>query len=65
MTKVPLEGADGKSVRMQLPAWGFSDTPAAVRMLAPRLGQHGSEILAKLDYDGRAIARPGNVGIRT
>ena len=63
MTKVPLEGPDGTSVRMQLPAWDFSDTPTAIRMLAPRLGQHGAKILAEVDYDGQEIAWLGNVGI--
>jgi CoA:oxalate CoA-transferase len=50
-------------VRMGGPALKLSDTPAAVRAPAPRLGEHSHEILAALGYDEAAIARLRAAGV--
>ena len=33
----------------------YSDSPSSIRRQAPRLGQHGAEVLAELGYDSAAI----------
>ena len=33
----------------------LSDTPGAVRSLAPRPGEHTNEVLSQLDYDSARI----------
>ena len=57
-----VEGLDGGSVRMQMPPWDFSATPADVRRPAPRLGQHGIEVLSELDFEGEEIERLRSAG---
>ena len=37
------------------PVW-LSDTPGAIRLRPPTLGEHTDEIMTKLGYDGAAIA---------
>jgi crotonobetainyl-CoA:carnitine CoA-transferase CaiB-like acyl-CoA transferase len=49
-------GAAGK-VRAARPPARFSATPAAASGPAPRLGEHGAAVLARLGYDAEAIAR--------
>jgi len=40
-----VEHPDEGSIRMSSPPMNFSETPASIRSLAPRLGQHSVEIL--------------------
>jgi formyl-CoA transferase len=47
----PTEGA----VRTVRPPTKFAKTPANIRRLAPRLGEHSRELLAELGYDDDAI----------
>ena len=42
-------------VRQARPAAQFSETPSGIDAPAPRLGQHGREILSGLGYDDGAI----------
>jgi len=44
-------------VRQARPAAQFSQTPSGIDAPAPRLGQHGREILADLGYDDSAMDR--------
>jgi crotonobetainyl-CoA:carnitine CoA-transferase CaiB-like acyl-CoA transferase len=44
-------------MRTLAPPWQFSDTPAEIRLPAPRLGEHGPAILAELGFAPDAIAR--------
>jgi formyl-CoA transferase len=37
-------------MRVIAPPWQFSDTPAEIRRPAPRLGEHGAEILTELGF---------------
>ncbi len=48
----PSEGR----IRQARPPTRFSESPASVRRLAPRLGEHTSEILAEAGYDEATIA---------
>ena len=48
----PSEGA----VRTVRPPTKFTKTPANIRSLAPRLGEHSRELLSELGYDAAAIA---------
>ena len=43
--------ADGKTVPITAPAAKLSRTPLSIRMPAPTLGEHNSEILGELGYD--------------
>lgn len=47
----PTEG----KIRMASPPINFSKTPASIRALAPRLGEHSTEILQSLGYSGAEI----------
>ncbi|MFN8556344.1 MAG: CoA transferase [Dehalococcoidia bacterium] len=44
-------------IRVLAPPWQFAETPAEVRLPAPRLGEHGREILAELGLTPDAIDR--------
>ena len=48
----PSEGA----TVLARPPVGMSKSPASIRRLAPRLGQHGREILSELGYEAAVIA---------
>lgn len=48
----PTEGV----VRTVRPPTKFAKTPANIRSLAPRLGEHSRELLGELGYDAAAIA---------
>ena len=50
-------------VRQPRPAARFSETPAEIRALAPRLGADNAAILAELGYDEAEIARLGEAGV--
>ena len=43
-----LEQPGVGEVRVLAPPWNFTDTPAEIRLPAPRLGEHSAEILAEL-----------------
>ena len=43
--------ADGKTVPITAPAAKLSRTPLSIRMPAPTLGEHNSEVLGELGYD--------------
>ncbi len=47
----PSEGR----VVLTKPPVGYSESPDAIRRQAPRLGQHGAQVLAELGYDDAAI----------
>jgi len=47
---------EGRVRSMRMPAQ-WSETPAEIRSLAPRQGEHGAEILAEAGYDEATIAR--------
>ena len=54
----PTEGR----VVLTKPPVGYSESPGAIRRQAPRLGQHGAEVLAELGYDKAAIKAMRNSG---
>lgn len=54
----PSEGR----VVLTKPPVGYSESPSSIRRQAPRLGQHGAEVLAELGYDGAAIERMRSSG---
>jgi crotonobetainyl-CoA:carnitine CoA-transferase CaiB-like acyl-CoA transferase len=47
----PTEGR----VVLTKPPVSYSDSPGSIRRQAPRLGQHGAEVLAELGYDSAAV----------
>ncbi len=50
-------------VRQPRPAARFSVTPAAIRAMAPRLGEHNAEVLGDLGYTGPEIDRLEREGV--
>jgi crotonobetainyl-CoA:carnitine CoA-transferase CaiB-like acyl-CoA transferase len=46
---------DEGRIRMTSPPINFSETPASIRRLAPRLGEHSEEVLTEAGYDEAAI----------
>ena len=53
---VDVPTPEGRTVRIDGPAFILSDTPAAVRGCGPMLGEHANEVLrGVLGYDGATI----------
>ena len=50
-------------VRQPRPAARFTETPAEIRSMAPRLGADNAAILAELGYDEAAVARLAGTGV--
>lgn len=48
----PSEGR----IRLMAPPYTLSETPAEIRTMPPRFGQHTAEVLAELGYDEKTIA---------
>jgi len=57
------EDAHFGPVRQPRPAALFDRTPAAIRAMAPYLGQHNAELLGELGYADEEIARLGAAGV--
>ncbi len=55
----PSEGM----LRMPSSPIGLSDSPAAIRRLAPRLGEHTREVLREFDFADAEIGRLLEAGI--
>lgn len=53
---IEVKAPDGAPVRQVGIATKLSETPGAVRSLAPAPGQHTDEVLASLGYDAAAVA---------
>lgn len=51
-----MEQPGAGTIRNLAPPWHFSETPASVRLPAPRLGEHGPAILAELGIAPDAIS---------
>lgn len=49
--------ADGQQLRVPSPATTMSKTPPSVRLLAPRLGEHTTDVLAELGLDDEGVGR--------
>ena len=43
-------------VQQLVPPWDFSDTPAEIRLPAPRLGEHSAEVLTEAGYSASEVA---------
>jgi alpha-methylacyl-CoA racemase len=54
---VELDAGDGRKVKQVGISFKFSDTPGAIRSLAPRTGQHTDEVLSTLGYSKSDITK--------
>ena len=50
-------------VQQLVPPWDFSDTPAEIRLPAPRLGEHTAEVLTEAGYAASEVASLKSSGV--